>query len=75
MGCFTSCTGENWWIIILLLFILACDDDCGFINNIRNLVCGDNLIWIIALLLLCNSCDTTTDRGLLGARGRDCCCN
>lgn len=59
MSCFNCNTGDNWWIIILLVILCCCDNDSGILRCLRDLVCGDNLIWIIALLLLCNTngCD------------------
>ncbi len=60
MGCFNSgCDtgfGNWWWIIILLIFFC---NDSPVLENIRDAVCGDNLFIIIALLLLCNTRETT----------------
>jgi len=52
MSCFNCNTGDNWWIIILLVILCCCDNDSGILRCLRDLVCGDNLIWIIALLLV-----------------------
>lgn len=77
MSCFNGCTSDNWWIIIVLLFFLSNDDCNGCLDCLRNVVCGDNLIWIICLLLLCNSCNNDCDSGCnSGCGGRNSCgCN
>ena len=60
MGCFNLNSCDNAWWIIILVLLFACDS-C-ILDNVRNLVCGDNLIWIILLLLLCNgNCGNTSD--------------
>lgn len=74
MGCF-SCNTFDWWWILILVLLFVCNDECnGCLDCIRDLVC-DNVVWIIALLLICNNRFDTSDTSRTSDRRCGCGCN